>query len=159
MVHAPGEWQWSSYCATAGISKGHSSLTREWILGQFGNRRRAAQRRYREFVEAGRGAKRMWEKVQHQSILGEEDFAEALKRYVKGYEEVEEIPRKQRLLNRLSLNEIFEDEIDNKKKRNEKMQTANYEYGYSQREIADYLGLHYSTVSRLINNKLKKRSK
>lgn len=158
VVQTPEEWQWSSYCATAGINRGHPCLTRKWILGQFGNRRREAEKRYREYVEAGRRVKRVWDKVQHQSILGEEDFAEALKGYVKGYEEAREIPRKQRLLNRMSLNEIFDDEIDNKKKRNDKIQIANYEYGYSQREIADYLGMHYSTISRLIN-KFKKTAK
>jgi DNA-directed RNA polymerase specialized sigma24 family protein len=159
VVHTTAEWQWSSYSATAGINKGHSCLTREWILGQFGNRRRQAERRYREFIEAGRRVKNIWEKVQHQSILGGEDFGEALKGYVKGYEEIQEIPRKQRFMSRPSLQIIFEDAIVNKKKRNEKIQTANYEHGYSQKEIADYLGMHYSTVSRLIKNKFKKRAK
>jgi len=38
----------------------------------------------------------------------------------------------------------------NKAKRNKLMYKAVVEYGYSQKEIAGYLGLHYSTVSRLI---------
>jgi putative transposase len=157
-VKAPKEWEWSSYRATVGINKGHSCLTREWILGQFGNKRREAERRYREFVEAGRRAKRIWEKVRHQSILGEEDFAEALKGYVKGYEEVDEIPRRQRFMNRESLHMIFGDAIVSKRERNEKIRAANHEHGYNQKEIADYLGMHYSTISRLIGNKSKKRA-
>jgi len=128
-------------------------------LGQFGSRRREAERRYREFVEAGRREKRIWEKVQHQSILGEEDFAEALKGYVKGYEEIQEIPRKQRFMNRMSLENFFGDAKVSKKERNEKIRSANQEHGYTQKEIADYLGMHYSTVSRLINLKNKKRAK
>ncbi len=159
VVQNPEEWQWSSYRATAGIMKGHSCLTREWILGQFGNRRRQAERQYRKFIESGRRTKSIWEKVQHQSLLGEKDFAESLKGYVKGYDEIQEIPRKQRFMNRPSLQELFENTTANKKKRNEKIQTANYEHGYSQKEIADYLEMHYSTISRLINNKVKKTSK
>ncbi len=45
----------------------------------------------------------------------------------------------------------FAEEIATSKKiRNEKMVEAVERYGYSQKAVADHLGLHYSTVSRLI---------
>ena len=34
--------------------------------------------------------------------------------------------------------------------RNERVAKAVGEWGYSQREVADYLSLHYSTLSRLM---------
>jgi transposase len=36
-------------------------------------------------------------------------------------------------------------------KRNKKIIEAVEAYGYSQRSVADHLGLHYATISRLIN--------
>jgi transposase len=32
-------------------------------------------------------------------------------------------------------------------------------HGYSQKEVTDYLGLHYSTINRLVNEDNKKTSK
>ncbi len=159
IVQTPEEWQWSSYRATAGIKEVHPCLTRDWVLGQFGNRRKQAERRYREFTGAGIRAESIWKKVQYKSILGGEDFVETLTGYLKEYEAIQEIPAKQRFMNSPSLQEIFNDAVFDKRKRNEKIQTANHKYGYSQKEIADYLGMHYSTISRLINSKLKQRAK
>ncbi|MCP4252520.1 MAG: helix-turn-helix domain-containing protein, partial [Candidatus Scalindua sp.] len=34
--------------------------------------------------------------------------------------------------------------------RNIRISEAVYEYGYRQREVADHLGIHYSTISRLL---------
>jgi plasmid maintenance system antidote protein VapI len=36
------------------------------------------------------------------------------------------------------------------------MRSAVEEFGYRQKEIADHLGMHYSTVSRLINEEMSK---
>ena len=36
-------------------------------------------------------------------------------------------------------------------KRNRKIAEVVYEYGYSQKEVADHLGMYYSTISRLIS--------
>ena len=54
------------------------------------------------------------------------------------------------------LSEIFS-QIKNKKERNEKIYAACIEYGYTLKEIADYLGIHYSTVSKAIKNEIKKQ--
>jgi len=54
------------------------------------------------------------------------------------------------------LSEIFS-QIKNKKGRNEKIYAACIEYGYTLKEIADYLGIHYSTVSKAIKNEIKKQ--
>ena len=49
--------------------------------------------------------------------------------------------------------------LDKKSKRNEKIKEATEMHGYSQKEVADYLGLHYSTISRLVNEDNKNTSK
>jgi hypothetical protein len=46
-------WKWSSYRATAGLASVPPFLSIDWLLGQFGTNRRAAQKRYREFVREG----------------------------------------------------------------------------------------------------------
>jgi hypothetical protein len=52
-VGHPKEWAWSSYAGTAGLGKSHPCLTTDWILGLLGKTRGEAEKRYREFVQAG----------------------------------------------------------------------------------------------------------
>jgi hypothetical protein len=93
---------------------------------------------------------KIWEDVKGQSILGDEEFVSRLIDYARGYEEVKEIPKAQRYLNRPSLAEIFENARGEKRKRDRGIGEAVQRWGYSEKEVADYLGLHYSTVSKLI---------
>ena len=149
-VDVPERWRWSSYRATAGIERPHPCLTTDWILGQFGSKRRTAQRRYSTFVRDGIKGPRIWEDVKGQSILGSEDFVSRLIDYARGYKGVKEIPRVQRYLNRPDLTEIFKNTRGEKRNRDKGIGEAVQRWGYSEREVADYLRLHYSTVSRLI---------
>lgn len=149
-VKEPEQWKWSSYRATAGMEKAHSCLTTDWILGRFDNRKKRAQTQYREFVGAGIGKETIWTAVKGQSLLGGDGFIQEHLGYVKGYEEVKEIPRSQRHLARPALEDLMGTAaLVNRKKRNTAIRRAVHEYGYSQREIADHLHLHYSTISRL----------
>ena len=148
------EWRWSSYRATCGIDKPHPCLTTDWILGQFAKQKRTAEKKYKEFVEAGIGEKGIWRSVKGQSILGSDEFVEKLIGYVKGHEDNKEIPRSQRYVNRPALEKIFKKEVlSNRKVRNSRIKEAVNRYGYSQKEIADYLELYYTTVSRIVNDK------
>jgi DNA-binding XRE family transcriptional regulator len=129
-------------------------------LGQFSTRKGTAEKKYREFVEAGKGEVAIWKKVKGGSILGEDEFVETLMDYIKGQRDIREIPKSQRYINRPGLKKIFSKEVVNKKsKRDEKIREATERHGYSQKEVADYLGLHYSTISRLVNEDYKKTSK
>jgi REP element-mobilizing transposase RayT len=49
----PHEWPWSSYRATAGLTRAPEFLTLELLLGMFGGSRREAEASYRRFVAAG----------------------------------------------------------------------------------------------------------
>jgi hypothetical protein len=82
---------------------------------------------------------------------GKEDFVESLIDYVKEYGDVKEIPRSQRYVSRPELGALLNEEIKgDRKKQKIKVREAVRKYGYSQKEIADYLGIHYSVVSRLV---------
>ena len=99
----------------------------------------------------GIGGQPIWKDVKNQSLLGEPDFVDQLSEYLRGREEIKEIPKSQRYMNRPSMDEIFKNAKDIKEKRDLRIADAAVRWGYSQREIADYLRLHYSTVSRLLN--------
>lgn len=150
MVEQPEQWKWSSYQGTSGRGKPHPCLQTDWVLGQFGRRRGQAEKRYREYVKAGIGGKDIWKDVQGQILLGEDGFVDALLDYVKGYKEILEIPKSQRYIDRPKLSDIFgKKHLSDRKRRNSCITEAIEKYGYSQREIARYLGMHYASISRL----------
>ena len=131
-------WKWSSYRATAGQAKVPEVLSVDWVLGQFGKQRRTAQKRYREFVRDGL-AKRPWEDLKGQIYLGSEEFIE---RHSAADKNLKEIPRAQLRAAKPSLDRIFA------KSKEAGIAQAYREHGYRLHEIAKYLGVHYSTVSR-----------
>jgi putative transposase len=149
-VARPQQWRWSSYGATAGAISAHRCLTSEEILGQFGQRRALAQQKYREFIAAGVGEGSIWEEVKAQSILGVDGFTDALVEHVTGKSEIREIPKGQRFLGRPSLERLFEGNRNRKQLRDKVIAAAVKQYGYSQMEVADHLGVHYSTISRIM---------
>jgi len=154
LVRDPAEWKWSSYRSMLGLDKPHPCLARDEILGQWGAKRAAAQKAYREFVREGIGQESVWDQLKGQSLLGEADFVDRLLGYVRGYEKVREIPREQRRLGRPRLDDLLRNtKLAEREKRNQGIREAVERHGYSQREVADHLGMHYSTISRLVNEK------
>ncbi len=133
------------------MDRPHAILAIGWILGQMGKRKREGMRRYRAFVREGIEGGEIWKEVKGQSILGEDDFIEEFIDHVRGYKEIKEIRRGQRYLGRPGLRDLFSEKVMRDRKiRNEMVGEAVGEWGYSQREVADYLKLHYSTLSRLM---------
>lgn len=152
-TETPEEWKWSSYRSTTGLEKPHPCLTIDWILGQFSTKRGFAIKKYRGFVKAGIGESTIWTSVKGQIILGKEDFVEKYIDHVRKHEGIKEIPRSQRYVNRPALAQLFKtDTMKNKLKRNKKIREAATRFGYSQNEISNHLGMHYSTISRLLKD-------
>ena len=76
---------------------------------------------------------------------------EKFKKLLSEKEEIKEIPKVQRYISRPKIEELFIGEkTTDKQKRNKQIYKANIQYGYSQKEIADYLGVHYTTVSKAL---------
>jgi DNA-binding MarR family transcriptional regulator len=65
--------------------------------------------------------------------------------------EIKEIPRTQRYLNRPKLSVLFSKEYK-KAQRDERIHTAHVKHGYRLKEIADHLGIHYTTVTKALKN-------
>jgi hypothetical protein len=153
-VEKPEMWKWSSCQAITGKEKPHSCLTTEWILGQFGTTKRIARKAYQNFVQAGIGQESIWKAERGQNILGEEEFTTMLMDYLKGKRDIAELPKAQRFADRPSLEKIFSGNIlKDIGKRNEKIQEAVQRYGYRQREVADYLDMHFTSISRILRKK------
>jgi len=72
-----------------------------------------------------------------------------LKDVLENKKQVKEIPRLQRYVNRPSLEEIFRKQ-ETKAQRGINMNAAHLRYGYTLKEIADYLRIRYTTVSKVI---------
>ena len=70
---------------------------------------------------------------------------------VKGQEEIKEIPRQQRFIGRPCLETLFNKKSGtNIQERNVKIVESVEKYSYSRKDVVDYLGLHYSIISRLL---------
>jgi len=151
MTETPEAYKWSSYPATTGRARSHPCLTADWVLGQFSRKRGKAEQEYREFVHWGIGQKTIWTAVRGQALLGEDDFVDKLTDHLRKHKDVPEIPRSQRYAHRPALEKLFKSEVrTNLQKRRVAISKAVEQYGYRQQEIADHLGLHYSSVSRIV---------
>jgi hypothetical protein len=154
LVEDPAKWRWSSYSATAGREKPSSCLTTSWVLGQFSSKRRNAEREYRGYVQRGIEKESIWAAVRGQAILGEDDFVDKLTDYLGRQKDVPEIPKSQRYATRPALEKIFKGSIlSDRAKRDRMIREAVEKFGYTQRAVADYLGFHFTYVSRILNER------
>ncbi len=157
MVTDPGKYTWSSYKATVGLTETPPYLNIDWILRHFGKARVDAQKKYRSFVKEGLNQTSPWGNLKAQCYLGSETFITHLKQPLSEAIDSMEIPKKQRFLNRPTLETIFKSPKPlSKANRNKLIQKAYLDHGYTQSDISKHLGLHYSTISRLINRIMSK---
>ena len=81
-------------------------------------------------------------------FLGQENFVDEIKHLIRGKEKLKEIAREQRYVTRPPLNEIFKPK--DQKSKEQVIYEAHLQYGYTLKDIAEYIGVHYTTVSRAI---------
>lgn len=152
MVRSARDWPWSSYRATVGQQRPPDWLKTEWLLAGFGRLKFQAIEAYKKFVREGKGQPSPWAQLRNQVYLGDEQFVESMQRRIELDKELSEIPSQQRnpLPKELSYY------AGKYKTRNEAITRAYASGGYSLKEVGDYFGLHYSSVSGIIkNHKLK----
>jgi len=153
MIKTAKDWKWSSYKATAYPSNPHPFLTVDWVLGQFAVKKIKARKAYKAFVTDGLGTTREspWQKLVGQIIFGGNTFAAKVQDKISQTRQFDEIPRSQRLPGRPLLEIIFTDqETQAKATRNKLITQAHIKYGYTLKEIANQLDIHYTTVSKVI---------
>jgi putative transposase len=149
-ISHPRQWRWSSYRATAGMVQAHGCLTVDEILSHFGQRKPIVHEKYSAFVQAGIDSPSIWDNLEAQSLLGVEGFADGLRHLVTDKRQIREIPKGQRFAGRPTLEKLFSQRSLGKISRDQLIAKAVTHCGYSQIELANFLGLHYSTISRIL---------
>src|SRR5438105_2218990 len=96
------------------------------------------------------GSPSIWDNLEAQSLLGVEGFGEGLRHLVTEKQQISEIPKGQRFVGRPTLHKLFSQRSRGKTSRDRLIAKAVTDYGYSQMELASFLGLHYSTISRIL---------
>jgi putative transposase len=146
IVQRAREWPWSSYRATAGQENKPSWLHVDWLLSAFGIKKTVAIERYMKFVTDGIGLPPVWISLKNQIYLGDEQFVEKMQSLVDGNKDLSEIPSSQARPRPKALSEYKRFGKD----RNTTIVQAYQSGGYTLKEIAEYFGLHYSTVSVIV---------
>lgn len=151
MVEDAARWKWSSYRATVGKEKTPDFLTVDQVLSCMSLDQKNAQEFFQYFVHAdiGKNGEGMID-----LILSENNKTrlEILLRPILDMKQsVAPVQRKQRILARPTLEELFSD-VDTleKKKRNSMIVDAFRFHGYTQSEIGRFLNLNRSTISKII---------
>ena len=149
VVKHPREYPWSSYCATAGHEAPTPFLTVEWILSQFDGNLKRARAVYRRFVMEGLGVG-VWDEIKGGILLGTEEFAARMGPMLRESEPDFDIRRAERFADRPALVDIFAEIGSDRRLRNLGIYEAAYEYGYTLTAISKHVGLHPSTLSRIV---------
>ena len=149
MVRSVRDWPWSSYHATSGQAEVLEFLKIDWIPSQFDESRDCAIRAYRRFVHQGRGVG-VWGDLRVGSLLGGADFVEKMQPRLLDSPLDQNVLRREQDAARPSLDEIFLD-VRDKSDRDTRIHDAVRVHHYKLQEVADHPGLHFSTISVIVN--------
>jgi hypothetical protein len=146
LVGDAGAWRWSSYNAAMGRAAAVFE-TLSWVAVLFPAESLSDSRRL--LAEYVRNEPDAYPDIVRTAAEGPHAFKKHIRKVIGMTLYRAELPRSYRALARPSLSEIFAGA-----KRAERRQTtlrAHVVHGYLLREIADYLELHPTTVSRIVN--------
>lgn len=149
VVRHPRQYRWSSYRATAGETEPPEFLCVDWILSQFDEKPERARTAYRQFVKEGRGVP-VWKDVKGGILLGTEKFVERMGPLLREGDPDTEISKQQRFADHRSLEDIFEGVEGDRQLRNRQIHEAVMAHGYTLTALQKHLGLHPSTLSRIV---------
>jgi REP element-mobilizing transposase RayT len=148
MVNQAEYWRWSNYLALCNQAEIPEWLETDWILGQFNQNKSKAIKHYKNFVRAGIGLPPIWGELRKQIYLGSDQFIELMIQAIEqGEQIVQDIPR----LQIRSLPKTLSEYCDLTDNRNDAIRAAFNSGGYTMKAIGEYFGLHYTSVSRIVN--------
>ena len=163
MVADAGDWPWSSYAAmmAAANMPRPDWLATDKLLAYFQTQgsvqpisRQRAQQRYADHVRAGVGLPPIWDDLKNQIFLGNDAFVDKLTAWASSASikvpirtSALEIPRAQR---RGRPKQLAVYEKDHAPDRNAAITAAYASGGYTMGQLAEYFGLHYTSVSRIV---------
>ncbi|HEX8955529.1 MAG TPA: hypothetical protein VF798_04610, partial [Burkholderiaceae bacterium] len=112
--------------------------------------KKAAERRYQEFVREGVGGESPWKYLRKQILLGSDEFIAAMAPLLGDAGRIREHQLRERRSKRPSLTQLFA-KVKDKAQRNDAIRLAHLQHLYSLNEIGQYVGLHFATVSKIAN--------
>jgi REP-associated tyrosine transposase len=141
-VQAPGDWEWSSYRASAGLSTAPSFLDLERVRRAFdATDAVSAQQRFVTFAAVSNDAD-----VSNQVLLiGSEAFAKRCAPHLQRYRDVADFVYAERFAARPALGQLLS-RSDRSRERDRAVRTAFCEYAYTLREIGAYLERPIPTI-------------
>ncbi len=146
VVECPGDWPWSNYLDMLDERSPADWLATDGLLAQFSTERQEAVRRYVQFVAEGIGKESIWKDLNRQIYLGDEAFVERMQAKHEGLSKTVGVPKVQKRPPAPALEQL----ASRYKSRNEGI-VATYTTGeYSYQQIADFYGLHFTTVGKIL---------
>jgi putative transposase len=156
MVKEAQDWPWSSYHAMLAPAPqpGLEWLATDELLAYFAPDqrlldRKAAQKRYVQHVREGVGLPSVWEALSGQIYLGDEKFVNKMSALAEQAAQGQEVPKAQRRPRPVAL-EVYARKHPND--RDAAIRAAFAAGGYTMAQLADHFGLHYTSVSRIVNS-------
>ncbi|MDH5738109.1 MAG: transposase [Gammaproteobacteria bacterium] len=158
LVSSPEEYIWSSHRQMAGQTAGHEFVNCRELLLQLARSQSQARKKYRDYVQEGLLASALrspLDEKRHQVLLGSDRFIEKVLPLLKQSDKSGSGQRSLKSGNhRQTLAVIFSNVNGiSRLERNLLIMRAHYEYGYALADIGEYLGLHYTTIRRVVNGK------
>jgi len=156
IVQSPQDYHWSSFRTTVGIEKQETCIDRRSILERFSSEKgseKSAIESYTRFVSDRISEDDSLFEIKGDLILGDRKFVESLKKDIDKYRDNPDFSKYQRYVCRPELEELFDTlTVSLKTTRNDAVRKAHIEFGYSAKDIAEFLRIHYSTVCRILDN-------
>jgi REP element-mobilizing transposase RayT len=155
LVANPEDWAWSSYRATAGLVESRPFLHLDWMEWVFECADSAtAQSRYRSFVKSPDGAADAIDG----DVLGSVAFESTVRKHIGESMAHVALPRAYRSLARPPLEELFNDVGFSRSVRDSTIRRAHVVHGYQLSEIAQHLGMHPNSMSKVLQRLKASRS-
>ncbi|HDY83266.1 MAG TPA: transposase [Halieaceae bacterium] len=153
LVKLPVDWRWSSYRATLDTSITPAWLYTDSLLRRFGRARPEAIRRYARFVAEGVGGESIWRELNRQIYLGDDDFVGTMQGSDAATLVVTGVPKVQKCHPPPSIEQLASGFTG----RDQGILAAYSTGAYSYHQIAQYFGLHYTTVGRIVRKARNRR--
>ncbi len=106
LVVRPEQWLWSSYQAMVNEIESPPWLAIDGLLAQFSTQREQAIEHYKRFVAQGIGQASLWQNINRQVYLGDDNFVVKMQSKIKKVSHDVNIPKSQRRPPGLPLAEI-----------------------------------------------------
>ncbi len=147
-------YKWSSYRATAGLVKQPDFLSVKPLRSQFAKQEKRAIEKYRAFIKEGEKNKTSpLDEVRHQILLGDDAFVKKMLPCLSNYNAAKRLSAgSKKKVKHPSLAQLFKGVNKlSRDERNDLICRAHLECGYTLAAISKKTGLHFTTISKIVN--------